>query len=88
MQRIIKSMEAKYLQPSLELVENVFAQWDSAEEGKTVRRLVEEIIQSIEHFYGHLEIVPSGYLGLCSVESKTDVSARVPEIIDFCSTIF
>ena len=43
MQRIIKSMEAKYLQPSLELVEDVFTRWDSAEEGKTVRRLVEEI---------------------------------------------
>lgn len=43
MQRIIKAMEPKYLQPSLELVEDVFAQWDSAEEGKTVRRLVEEI---------------------------------------------
>ena len=48
----------------------------------------ERIIQSIEHFYGHLEIAPSGHLGLCSVESKTDIPARVPEIIDFCSTIF
>ena len=36
-------MEAKYLQPSLELVEDVFTKWDSAEEGKTVRKLVEEI---------------------------------------------
>ena len=43
MQRIIKSMEAKYLQPSLELIEDVFTKWDSAEEGKTVRKLVEEI---------------------------------------------
>ena len=43
MQRIIKSMEAKYLQPSLELIEEVFTKWDSAEEGKTVRKLVEEI---------------------------------------------
>lgn len=48
----------------------------------------ERIIQSIEHFYGHLEIAPSGHLGLCSVESKTDIPARLPEIIDFCSTIF
>ena len=48
----------------------------------------ERIIQSIEHFYGHLEIAPSGHLGLCSVESKMDVHDRVPEIMDFCSTIF
>ena len=56
MQRIIKSMEAKYLQPSLELVENVFAQWDSAEEGKTVRRLVEEI-RSKKYYLPELELV-------------------------------
>ena len=37
MNRMIKSMEDKYLQPSLELVETVFAQWDSPEEGKVVR---------------------------------------------------
>ena len=45
MQRVIKSMEAKYLQPSLDLVEDVFARWDSAEEGKTVRKLVEEMAE-------------------------------------------
>ncbi len=43
MERIIKSMENKYLCPSLELVEDVFAKCDSPEEGETVRRLVEEI---------------------------------------------
>lgn len=48
----------------------------------------ERIISSLEHFYGHLEIVPSGHLGLCSVEYKEDVSPRRQEIIDFCSTIF
>lgn len=48
----------------------------------------ERIIQSIEHFYGHLEIAPSGHLSLCSVESKTDVPARMQEIIDFCSAIY
>ena len=36
-------MEQKYLQASLEMVEDVFAKWDSPEEGKTVRSLVEEI---------------------------------------------
>ena len=41
--RIIKSMEAKYLTPSLELVETVFTDHENAEEGKLVRSLVEEI---------------------------------------------
>ena len=48
----------------------------------------ERIISSLEHFYGHLEIVPSGHLGLCSVEYKEDVLPRMQEITDFCSTIF
>lgn len=39
---IIKAMEPKYLFPSLQLVETVFTEWDSPEEGKTVRSLVEE----------------------------------------------
>lgn len=43
MDRIIKPMEEKYLRPSLELVETVFAEWDSPEEGRMVRALVEEI---------------------------------------------
>ena len=43
MKRVIKSMQSKYLLPSLELVEDVFTAWDSPEEGKLVRQLVEEI---------------------------------------------
>ena len=56
MQRVIKSMEAKYLQPSLELVEDVFTRWDSAEEGKTVRMLVEEI-RSKKYYLPELELI-------------------------------
>lgn len=41
--RSIKSMEEKYLVPALELVERVFTESESAEEGALVRRLVEEI---------------------------------------------
>ena len=41
--RIIKSMEEKYLFPSLDLVEAVFTAHENAEEGKLVRSLVEEI---------------------------------------------
>ena len=43
MERTIKSMEEKYLLPSLELVEQVFTDHANAEEGKLVRALVEEI---------------------------------------------
>ena len=56
MQRTIRSMQAKYLQPSLELVEEVFTRWDSAEEGKTVRRLVEEI-RSKKYYLPELELL-------------------------------
>ena len=41
--RSIKSMEEKYLVPSLELVEAVFTDYESAEDGKLVRSLAEEI---------------------------------------------
>lgn len=43
MERIIKSMEEKYLLPSLELVEEVFAEYENEIEGKVTRSLVEEI---------------------------------------------
>ena len=56
MQRIIRPMEEKYLQPSLELVEDVFTQWDSPEEGKTVRSLVEEI-RAKKYYLPELELV-------------------------------
>lgn len=47
----------------------------------------ERIIQSIEHFYGHLEIEPCGSIGLCSVEYREDVPARTDEITEFCNKI-
>lgn len=45
------------------------------------------IIESIEHFYGHLEIVPKDSLVLCSVSNKQDVAARRAEIEGFGSRI-
>ena len=47
-------------------------------------RECERIIQSIEHFYGHLEIACAGSLGLCSVEYRKDVAPREAEIAAFC----
>lgn len=50
-------------------------------------RECDRIIESIEHFYGHLEIAPSGSLGLCSVEYKEAAEDRKDEIKDFCKEI-
>ena len=56
MMRIIRSMENKYLLPALELVEDVFTKHACEEEGKTVRRLVEEI-RSKKYYIPELELV-------------------------------
>ena len=56
MERIIKSMEDSYLLPSLELVEEVFTIYDSPEEGRVVRRLVEEI-RSKKYYLPELELI-------------------------------
>lgn len=50
-------------------------------------RECDRIIESIEHFYGHLEIACCGHLGLCSIEYKEAVADRKKEIAEFCSTI-
>lgn len=56
MKRVIKSMENRYLLPSLELVEDVFAKGDSPEEGKVVRHLVEEI-RAKKYYVPELEVI-------------------------------
>ncbi len=61
--RIIKSMEEKYLLPAAELVEAVFTDHENAEEGKLVRRLVDEI-RSKRFYLPELELV--------MVDSDTD----------------
>ena len=50
-------------------------------------RECERIIQTIEHFYGHLHIECSGHLGLTSIEYKGSVEPRKQEIIEFCKKI-
>ena len=56
MERIIKSMEEKYLLPSLNMVEAVFTDHENAEEGKLVRSLVEEI-RSKRFYLPELELI-------------------------------
>ena len=55
MERTIKSIEDKYLMPSLDLVEAVFTEFEDEKEGKTVRRLVEEI-RSKKYYLPDLEL--------------------------------
>ena len=69
MNRMIKSMEDKYLVPALELVETVFTAYSDAEEGKLVRALVEEI-RTMRTYLPELELV--------MVDDDTD------EIIGYC----
>lgn len=47
----------------------------------------DRIIETVEHFYGHMEIECCGSLGLCSVEYKEAVEQRKDEIIRFCEKI-
>ena len=54
--RVIKTMEERYLEPSLELVERVFTVHADAEEGKLVRALVEEI-RAKRFYVPELELV-------------------------------
>lgn len=56
MKRIIKSMEEKYLLPSLEMVEAVFTASECEENGKLVRSLVEEI-RSKRFYLPALELI-------------------------------
>ncbi len=65
--RIIQAMEARYLLPSAQLVERVFTEYDSQEEGKLVRSLVEEI-RCMDTYVPELELImveegkPIGYV--------------------------
>ena len=47
----------------------------------------ERIIHTLEHFYGHLEIVPGGGLCLCGVTCREDAAKREAEIRTFCENI-
>lgn len=46
-----------------------------------------KIIETINHFYGHLEIECKDSLGLCKIEYKEDLENRKKEIIEFCKNI-
>ncbi len=50
-------------------------------------RECDRVIQSVEHFYGHLEIECAGSQGFCSIKNKEDVVPIKNEIISFCGNI-
>ncbi len=56
MKRTVKPMEEKYLLPSLELVETVFTEYETPEDGKITRSLVEEI-RSKKYYVPQLDLV-------------------------------
>ncbi len=56
MDRIIKTAAEGYLDASLKLVETVFSKWDSPEEGRTVKGLVQEI-RSKKYYIPELDLV-------------------------------
>lgn len=45
------------------------------------------LVESVEHFYGHMEIEAAGNLCLCSVKERSDVEERTYEIKSFCEQI-
>ena len=47
-------------------------------------RECERILDTLEHFYGHLDIACRGRLGLCGVERREDVAGKINEIRQFC----
>lgn len=47
----------------------------------------ERIVQTLRHFYGHLEIQCAGSLSLPSVSCKEEVAPRIPEILALCQGI-
>lgn len=56
MNRIIKSMEDKYLQPSLDMIRRTFTNSESAEDAQIVVNLVQEI-RSMRFYIPELELV-------------------------------
>ena len=47
----------------------------------------ERLIQTIEHFYGHLEIESVDRIGFTAVENKEDLLNHKEEILSFCEKI-
>lgn len=47
----------------------------------------ERLIETIEHFYGHLKIECAGHIGFTGVEYKENVGAHRKEIEEFCAKI-
>ena len=50
-------------------------------------RECDRLLETIRHFYGHLEVDTRGTLGLCQVENRDDALGRREEILRFCEDI-
>ena len=47
----------------------------------------QRVIETVEHFYGHLGIARAGRLALTGIEGRADIAPRVPDILEFCETV-
>lgn len=45
------------------------------------------LIETIEHFYGHLHIERCNSIGFCSIDGKEKVASIKGDIVDFCKGI-
>jgi len=50
-------------------------------------RECERLLETISHFYGHLDIPCCGTLGLTSVAVRADILPNMQKILDFCDMI-
>ena len=50
-------------------------------------RECERLLETIRHFYGHMEVETCGSLGLCRIENREDALERREEILRFCEEI-
>lgn len=48
----------------------------------------ENILKSIEHFYGHMEIECHGNAYYCKIEDKSDIEPHKPALAKLCTTWF
>ena len=45
------------------------------------------LIETIEHFYGHMEIECSGHIGFTGIEYKDNIEPHIKDIKEFCDAI-
>ena len=77
LKRIIKSMEDKYLKPSLDMVRRSFADWSNEEEAELVVRLIKEGLANCSAMNIRISLLPSRTNDISrSIKTKLDPEWR------------